>query len=343
MPKKTRPSLLRSACNGLFFVFCALLFYLSSLSVSPAAQISRVKLLVGYSSPSGSQAVLWVAKESGAFSRHGIDVELIFVGSGSKMTQAVLAGELKIAQLGGVAPIAARLGGADAKIIAVSFNTLANSLIVNREIQSVHDLKGKRVGVSRFGTNTDAGARYVIKKNGLVPDRDVAILQLGDIPAVFAALQTGAVQGGILSYPTTARALKMGFKELVDISEIGLEYPGTNIVTMDRFLRSQPDLVRGFLMAFIEGIHRYKSDAAFTKRVIGQYARITDAGILDDTYRLFAQKLQKIPYPTPGGIRFALETLIDNPKARQARPEEFYDDTILRALEREGLVEQLYR
>ncbi len=301
------------------------------------------RLHVGYSSPSGTQAALWVAKEAGSFKRHGLDVDLIFIGSGSMMTQAVIAGEIKIAQMGGVAPISARLRGADLKIVAVSFNTLALSLIVQRDIRSMADLKGKRIGISRFGTNTDFGAQYILKKYGLLPNRDVAILQHGNVPSIFAALQAGGIQGGMLSYPTTATAIKMGFKELVDMSEVGLEYPGTNIAVTERYLKSQTDLVRRFLMAFIEGIHRFKTDEAFTKKVIGDYSRIRDAQVLDETYRLFANKSQKIPYPTRGGIRLALESLGDDPRAREAKPEEFFDDSILRQLNREGFVDQLYR
>jgi len=245
--------------------------------------------------------------------------------------------------VGGVAPISARLRGADLKIVAVSFNTLAISLIVQRDIRSIADLKGKRIGVSRFGSNTDFGARYILKKHGLLPDRDVAILQHGDVPSTFAALQAGGIQGAMLSYPTTATAIKMGFKELVDVSEVGLEYPSTNIVVTERYLKGQGDLVRRFLMAFIEGIHRYKTDEAFTKKVIGEYSRIRDTQVLDETYRLFGTKIQKIPYPTPGGIRLALDSLGNNPRARQARPEEFFDDSILRRLDQDGFVEQLYR
>lgn len=318
------------------------LIYIVGPCVSASAQ-SLTRLNVGYSSPSGNQAVIWVAKEAGSFKRHGLDIDLIFIGSGSTMTQAVIAGEIKIAQVGGVAPISARLRGADLKIVAVSFNTLALSLIVQRDIRSMADLKGKRIGISRFGSNTDFGARYIFKQNGLLPDRDVAILQHGDVPSTFAALQAGGIQGGMLSYPTTATAIKMGFKELVDMSEVGLEYPSTNVAVTERYLKSQSDLVRRFLMAFIEGIHRYKTDAAFTKKVIGNYARIRDAQVLDETYRLFATKIPRTPYPTPGGIRLALDSLGDDPRARQARPEEFYDDSILRRLDREGFVDQLYR
>ena len=334
--KQSRASIVGSSVVIAF----ALLSLFGELS-SARAQTPQ-KMLVGYSSLSATQAVVWLAKEAGSFPRHGLDVELIYVGTGTKMTQAVVAGDIKIGQVGGAAPIAARLRGAEVKIIAVPYNTLALSLMVQTDIRSMADLKGKRIGISRFGSNTDFGMRYLLKKYGIA-EREVVLLQFGEAQAIFGALQTGAVQAGILSYPTTAAAIKKGFKELIDYSDIGLEFPNSNVVVTDRFLQSQHDVVRRFLMGFIEGIHRYKTDEAFTKRVMGKYLRLQDQTVLDETYKLFAPKIPKIPYPTPGGFRLALESLSEDPRARTARPEEFYDDSILRALEKEGFIQQLYR
>jgi ABC-type nitrate/sulfonate/bicarbonate transport system substrate-binding protein len=171
----------------------------------------------------------------------------------------------------------------------------------------------------------------------------VAFLQFGEAQGIFAALQSGAIHGGVLSYPTTAAALKKGFKELLDFSDIGLEFPNSSVAVTDRFLQSQPDMARRFLMGYAEGLQRYKTDGAFTKRVMGKYLRVQDQAVLDETYNLFAPKMPRIPYPTPNGIRLALESLSDEPRAKTAKPEEFYDDTILRNLEREGFFQQLYR
>jgi NitT/TauT family transport system substrate-binding protein len=312
-----------------------------SCSAAASAQTLH-KILVGYSSLSATQAAVWLAKDGGSFQRHGLDVDLLFVGSGAKLTQALVAGDLKIGLIGGAAPIAARLRGAEVKIIAVAFNTVALSLVTQSDIRSLGDLRGKRVGISRFGSNTDFGMRYLLKKEGIA-DREVVLLQLGDAPAIFGALQAGTIQGGILSYPTTAAATKKGFKELVDFSEIGLEFPNSNVVVTDAFLQTQADIVRRFLRGFIEGLHRFKTDEAFTKRVIGKYLRLQDTTVLDETYRLFAPKIPKMPYPTAAGFRLALDSLSDEPRARSARPEEFYDDTILRSLEKESFFRQLYR
>jgi len=307
-----------------------------------ASAQSGQKLVAAYSSLSGTQAVLWLAKEAGAFQRHGLDVEMIYISTGTKMVQALVGGDIKIGQVGGAAPLGARLRGAEVKIIAVAFNTLALSVIAQTDVRAIADLKGKRLGISRFGSNTDFGMRYVLKKHG-ISDRDVTFLQFGEAQAIFGALVSGAIHAGILSYPTTAAAIRKGFKELIDFSEVGLEFPNSNVVATDRYLQTQPDQARRFLMGYAEGLYRYKTDAGFTKRVMAKYLRVQDPAVLDETYNLFAPKMPRIPYPTVNGFRLALESLSDEPRARAAKPEEFYDDTILRNLEREGFFQQLYR
>ena len=324
-----------------WFFVCLTAVHALGYHASASAQ-SGQKLVAAYSSLSATQATLWLAKEAGAFQRHGLDVELIYISTGTKMVQALVGGDIKISQVGGAAPLAARLRGAEIKIIAVAFNTLALSMITQTDIRAITDLKGKRLGISRFGSNTDFGTRYLLKKHNIA-DRDVTFLQFGEAQAIFAALQSGTIHGGVLSYPTTALAIRKGFKELVDFSDVGIEFPNSEVVVTDRFLQSQPDMARRFLMGYAEGLHRYKTDGAFTKRVMGKYLRVQDQAVLDETYNLFAPKMPRIPYPTLSGIRLALESLTDEPRAKTAKPEEFYDDTILRNLEREGFFRQLYR
>jgi ABC-type nitrate/sulfonate/bicarbonate transport system substrate-binding protein len=321
--------------------FIALLLLAIDCTTQAAAQ-SVQKLVAAYSSLSATQAALWLAKDAGAFQRHGLDVDLIYIGTGTKMVQALVGGDIKIGQVGGAAPLGARLRGAEVKIIAVAYNTLAASLITQLDVRTMADLRGKRVGISRFGSNTDFGMRYLLKKHQIA-DRDVTFLQFGEAQAIFGALVSGAIHAGILSYPTTAAAIRKGFKELADLSDAGIEFPNSAVVVTDRFLQTQRELARRFLMGYAEGLNRYKSDGPFTKRVMGKYLRVQDPEILDETYKLFAPKMPRIPYPTPNGIQLALESLSAEPRAKTARPEEFYDDTILRGLEREGFFQQLYR
>ena len=211
-------------------------FLLIGCAANAAAQ-SGQKIVAAYSSLSATQAALWVAKEAGAFQRHGLDVELIYIGTGAKIIQALVGGDIKIGQVGGAAPLAARLRGAEVKIIAVTYNTLALSLMTQTNINAMADLRGKRLGISRFGSNTDFGTRYLLRKHNIA-ERDVTLLQFGEAQAIFGALQSGAIHAGVLSYPTTALAIKKGFKELVDLSEAGIEFPNSSVVITDRFLQT---------------------------------------------------------------------------------------------------------
>jgi NitT/TauT family transport system substrate-binding protein len=329
--------------NGLQLYTGVVLLPLLAVVPQSAAQ-SLQKIVAGWSSPSGNQAVIWVAKDGASFQKYGVDVELVFIGAGSKMTQALLAGDIKIAQVGGAAPLSARLSGAEVKLVAVSFNTLALSVMAHKEIRTLVDLKGKRIGVSRYGSNTDFGIRYLLRKSGMVPDKDVAILQFGDAVASFAALQAGVVHASIISYPTISLAKKAGFREIADIaSDSSFEYPGSGIAVTDRVLQIQSELVRRFLMGYIHGIHRFKTDEPFAKRVIAQRLRITDPAIVEEAYHYAAPRIPRMPYPTVNGMRMALDSLGNDARIKGARVEEFYDDAILRGLERDGFVQQLYR
>ena len=175
--------------------------------------------------------------------------------------------------------------------------------------------------------------RYLLKKHNIL-DREVTFLQFGEAQAIFAALQSGTVQAGILSYPTTAAAIKKGFKRTRGflrrrsrISE--LQCGRHRSLSPDTAGRRAP-LSHGLC----RGHHRYKTGTGvFTRRVMGKYLRVQDQTVLDETYQLFAPRIPRIPYPTVGGFRLALESLSDEPRARTARPEEFYDDAILRSLE----------
>jgi len=165
---------------------------------------------------------------------------------------------------------------------------------------------------------------------------------IGAAPA--AAAQIGQkLAAAYSSLSATQAALRKGLKELIDFSEAGLEFPNSNVVATDRYLQTQPEQARRFLMGFAEGLHRYKTDAPFAKRVMAKYLRVQDQAVLDETYKLFAPKMPRIPNPTATGFRLALESISDEPRAKTARPEEFYDDRILRSLEREGFFNQLYR
>ncbi len=301
------------------------------------------KLYVVYASISGTQAVAWIAKDAAIFAKHGLDVDLLFTGGGRAIT-SLLGGDTPIATVGGPSVIAARLAGSDVIITAHVFDTMLYSLMVNPEIHTLADLKGKKLGASRFGSATDFALRYVLKENGFDPVKDVVIFQIGGQSETLAALKAGSIQGGVIASPATAEAKRLGMKELINMANLGVEYPHTTIATTGRFLRTNRETVLRFTRAYVEGIHRFLNDREFSLKVIGKYTKIQNRAALEATYDDYAPYVKKIPMPAVGSIKTVLEQLSTaDPKAKTARPQDFIDPGVVAELEREGFFKQLWR
>lgn len=329
----------------------ALAFALASLAGltalrSPAAPAERPqKIVVAYSSISGNTAPLWVTHERGLFRKHGLETQLVFIEGGSRTVQTLVAGDVAFAHMAGAAVVQSNLRGADAVMIAGVVNTLTFQFIVDRNVTHPEQLKGKTVAVTRFGSSTDFAMRYALEKYGLQPDKEVAILQLGSMPALFAALEGGKIQGAMLSSPFTLKAKKAGFPVLADLQMLGLEYQHTGIATTRSLIKSQPDLVRRFLRAYVEGIHYYKSHPKESMAIIARYLKTDDADALKEIYEDIGLALvpQK-PYPTLRGIQTILRELAGRePKAEGAKPEQFVDLIFIKELDASGYIDALYK
>jgi len=197
-------------------------------AIAGAALANMERLTIGWSAIAGSQAPFWITKEAGLFEKNGLDVTMIYVDGGSKATQALMSGDVPIAQVGGNAPVVARLRGADVTLIAGLLNVLAYSMIVSPEIKKPEDLRGKKLSVSRFGSNSDYATRKILLKWGLKPDIDVAVLQIpGGQPARLAAIQTKQVHGMVAQPPVTNLARKFNLNIIAEPEDFGGAYPTT--------------------------------------------------------------------------------------------------------------------
>ena len=321
----------------LFLLVVGVLF----AAVPPSAR--GAKLYVVYASISATQAITWVSKEAGIFGLHGLDVELLFTGGGRAIT-SLLGGDTPLITVGGPSVIAARLAGSDAIITAHIFDTILFSLMVQPDIRTVADLKGKKLGASRFGSATDFALRYVLQKKGLDPVKDVVIFQIGGQSETLAALKAGSINGGVIASPATAEAKRLGMRELINMANLGVEYPQTTIATTERFLRSHRETVLQFTRAYVEGAHRFLNDRELALKVIGKYTKIQSRQTLEATYNDYAPYVKKIPTPIPGSIKTVLEQLsATDPKARSARPQDFIDGSIVAELERQGYFKQIWQ
>jgi NitT/TauT family transport system substrate-binding protein len=301
------------------------------------------KLRVAYAAITAAFSIPWVAKESGIYERHGLDVELVYIPSGSRAVQTLVGGSIDVAAIGGPAGVDARLAGADTVYIAIPVNKVLVFTVAAPEIKSIEEMRGKIIGVSRVGTVTDFFTRIYLRQNGLVPDRDVMIRGTGGLPEIVAALKAGQVQGGTFGFPSVLHARAAGFHDLVDYSTAGYRYPLSTIIVTQKLLRAREAEIRSFLQAHIEAVHRFKTDPTFTMNVIGKYTQTSDRAMLEETQRVYASAFERVPYPDIEDMKLGLVQVAEaNPRVRNADPREFVDGRLLREIEASGIVKRLY-
>ncbi|HET9296035.1 MAG TPA: ABC transporter substrate-binding protein [Candidatus Binatia bacterium] len=316
--------------------------FLLLLSTSDVTAQPLTRVMSGYAATSGPHAVLWLAREAGLFEKNGLRTEVAYIRSGSTMGQALVAGEIQLAQMGGPAALAAGVAGFDVTMVAVALNT--TPIVIMGKVSKMEELKGKAIGVTRYGSNTDISARFAIRKAGMQPEKDVALIQLEDYAGIMGGIQSGRIAAGALADPFTDHAKKLGYKEIADIAALGLEFPFVGIVTKKTFIKEQPDLVQRFVRAYTESIALYKNNRELAKQVTSKYTGIKDPEILNSTVDFYAPKLASVPYPTIGGIRFVLDQVATrDPRAKNFAPETFMDLRFVKQLEDSGFIQGLNR
>ncbi|MBI3060274.1 MAG: ABC transporter substrate-binding protein [Deltaproteobacteria bacterium] len=301
------------------------------------------KLRLAYASVTAAFAVPWITKEAGIFRRHGLDVEIVYIASGPRTIQTLIAGGVDVAAIGGGSGIDAKMAGADTVFVATAVNRVLLYMVAAPEIRRVEDLRGKSVGATRIGTLTDFFTRYYLRQAGLVPDRDVIVRGTGGLPETVAALKAGQIHAGTFGFPAVLQARAAGFHVLVDYATQGLRYPLSGTVVTQSMIRAREPAVRSFLEAFIEGIYRFRTDPAFAIDVMGRYTRTTDRKILEESQRVYASAFERVPYPDPEDIKLVLIQVGDNnPRARSADPRDFVEGRLIREIEASGFIKRLY-
>jgi len=258
---------------------------------------------------------------------------------------ALIAGEVQFLQISGGTTASAALGGADVIVVGTTLESLVQQLITRPEVEKAEQLKGRTLGITRFGTSIDVGARLALRHFGLVPEKDVAIVQVGGMESMVAALQGNRIQAGILSYPAITQALKLGHHALLDVAALGIPYAFTGITTRGRLIREDADLVRRYVAAQTEAIARAKRDKTFALKVMGKYLRMADPAALAESYDVDVQKyMLKVPLTTVEAMRSVLDDLAARiPKAKDSEPRKFFDDSFVRQLQSSGFIDALYR
>jgi NitT/TauT family transport system substrate-binding protein len=318
-----------------------------TLATPPTASpVAPADLNVCYSTAGGTQTTTWYAFEKGLFQKYGLNVNLISISSGTTAVTALLAADVEICQLGASAVINAAVAKQDVVLIASLYNIYPGVLMVTPNIVTLEDLRGKALGINQPGSSADTGTRLLLEKIGLEPDRDVAILAVGNDSARLAAMQAGQIAGTLLIAPFTLLARQNGYVELYDMSTIGIPYEYLGIATTRVYISSHRPVVENFLKAILEAIVLMKEDPDGTKGVMAKYLLldpVTDAAALDEAYqKLIVNNLVAVPYPSLEGIQTQLNVLKDtNPDAALTLPNQVVDMTILEDLENSGFIANL--
>lgn len=319
-------------------ISCAVVLALCFASSLPAQEKKLDKIRVGGGSASATQMSLWLAKEGNYYAKHGLNVEVISIPGSSLAIQAMLSGELPIIQAGGAGPIQANLSGTDTVIVATVAKKFNWWIFSQPNINRMEDLRGKVFGTTRFGTQSDLASRIALRRHGIDPERDITMVQTGGPAETVSAMVAGKVHAAAITPPATLQARKVKLKELLDLSTLDIEYHVNGVVTTRRYIKSNEDIVRRFLMAYIEGAARGRRDKAFALKTMGKYFRTDDGELLEETYELIIKSGFTIP-PYPAGIASLLQDLEkQNPKAKGAKPEDFADSRLIRELDQSGFI-----
>jgi NitT/TauT family transport system substrate-binding protein len=312
-------------------------FFFLMLPQTPLrAQPSTQSLNIAYVAVSGTQAGLWVAKEAGLFRKHGLDTKLVYIAGGSRVIQSMLGGDIQIAAAAPSSAVDATLSGADLVTVAGMVNVAAFYLVVRPEIKSIQDLRGRPVGVTRYGASTDFTLRHLLRKSGLEPDRDVPVLQLGGQIELAAALESGRIVGAITAPPAMVKMEHSGGKVLVAPRSIGLRFPHVGIVARKSYLQNNRDTVKRFLQAYSEGVALLIRDKEAAKKFLQPYMGSADRETFESTWKYATDTLERVPHPDPEGIKVVLQDRArTRPEAGKLNPEQFIDGSIIRELEKE--------
>jgi NitT/TauT family transport system substrate-binding protein len=319
-----------------FKFFCCLLLLLCCNGVFAADTIR-----IAYSSVNPHALLVSMAEKRGLYAKYGLSPVIIYVSGGSTVIQAMVSGDIDLGQLTGAPGVAADLRGADIVYIAMSDDKMGYQLVTRREFKSIAELKGKRIGISRFGSSSEFGARVLLKRAGLDP-KDVSILQIGNEAERLAALKSGGIDGSVFNAPFGAEAKKFNLNILADAVALGIPYFNTGICGSAKLLQKNESKILNFLRAYVEAIKIFKTEPEYTLKALAQFTRVSDPELLKEAYEYNKTRIPDLPYPSLTAMQAVVDPLVErDPKLGKVDARNFISDRYLKKLEEEGFVQKL--
>ncbi len=317
---------------------------LALVSIGAPARSQMEKVRVAISSISTSQVNVWVPLDTGFFKKHGLDIELVYISGAPVGAAALMSGEVAISQGGVGGSITSNMRGSGTYIILGGADRFPYQLIVSPAIKQISDLKGKRFAVSRIGSADHTATMFVLPRLGIQPDKEMNIVQVGSVPARFAALVNGSVQGALLIPPETVKAKELGYRVLSNFADIEINYQQNGVYTTRSFITKRPDMLRRFALAYSEGNHFIHTSAESTQRIMRKYLQGDEKAIREAYTEVVLKATPKIPYPSKAGIQTLIDFLAkSSPEAANSKPDDFIDTRFVKELDDSGFYAKLYR
>jgi ABC-type nitrate/sulfonate/bicarbonate transport system substrate-binding protein len=295
----------------------------------------------GVTSLSASQWIPWIAKEAKLYEKYGMEAELVLLRGSGQSAQAIIGNSILGAPCTLTTVMGANLSGADLVTVAHTVAGVQSKLLVRPEIKKPDDLRGKRIAVSGFGSLGDFLERYIMKKYGMDPVKDVIMLAIGAQPDRIQALFNGAVDAADLSHPADVQAERKGYRMLWDAKR-EVSYPSMSIVTRRKHVIEDRDSVMRMVRAHVEGIHLLKTNKEFSMKVLSKYLKTNDRELLEGSYEIYRKDFISVPYPITQGLQPTYEYVAQQrPDVWTYKPEAFMDGSFIAELEKTGFIKNL--
>jgi len=296
---------------------------------------------IAYSSVNPHALLVSLAEKRGLFAKYGLSSVVVYIPGGSTVVQTMVSGDIDLGQLTGAPGVAANLRGADILYIAMTDDRMGYQLATRRDIKSATDLKGKRLGISRFASSADFGTRTLLKRLGIDP-KEVTILQIGNESERLAALKSGTIDGSVFNAPFGNVAKKFNFNILADAGALGIPYFNTGMCGSAKVLQKNEGRILNFLRAYLEAIKIFKTEPEYTLKALAQFSRVSDQEFVKEAYDYNRNKIPDIPYPSLSAMQAVIDPLVEaDPKLGKIDAKNYISDRYLKKLEEEGFVKKL--
>jgi NitT/TauT family transport system substrate-binding protein len=306
-----------------------------------AQKLERAVLAFGSTGP--NLTTFWLAREVGLYKQYGLDVDVVFFRGSTIAINALATKDAHFGAFGASSAVLARLGGLDTVLIATAAPGLLFYLVTKKEIKSAADLKGKRIGASRPGTDSDLAARVAAQKLGL-GEKDVSIIAMGTDSERLAAMSQGVVDATVVTVGGYVAAQKLGFHSILDLSQANIPYEAASMITTRSLIKENPEMVRRFTKGFVAAIQYAQTHREVTVKVLSKYMRTTDADVLNASYDQYVGRvIPRVPYVSEQGLQAVIDFIRQrNPQTPNVKAQDFMDNRFIKELDDSGFIKALY-